>query len=174
MLVFSTTINVPLEFLESKGIKQVFMFNLTSYYNSDQIPMLNCIIPSVEHIPEEIIIGDCSTPEFDMNYHNYIMNNDNAFKQFMDLIIPIHQSPEILIVVLIRHTPYSDAITESLMKLIQQRYGYNGYMVNEPEDWFYTEESTFTIPGLFAYDQDILKYQMLCPEIMSCNGDDYD
>lgn len=172
MIIFSTIKDIPSELLEYKRIRQVIYYNLSSYYNSADIPMLNCLIPSVEFIPEEQLLGDCTSPEFDINYHNYIINNNDAFKQFMNLIIPVQQSPDVLVVVLIRHTPYSDAILESLLKLIQQRYGYNCYIINELEDLLYVEEPSFNIPGLFAYDNDIMRYQSICPEIMNCG--DYD
>lgn len=169
MIILTPLRELPLEYLEYKGIKQVIIYNLSSYYDA---PRLNFLLPSPEYIPEDQLTGDCNTPNFDMAYHNFIITNNNAFKQFMELVIPANQSPDILIYIMIKHSPYCDAISESLMKLIQQRYGYNVYFINEPDDFLYVDEPTFSIPGLFTYDKDLLRYQSLSPESMNF-GDEY-
>lgn len=172
MIIFTPITQIPSEYLEMKGIRQVIIYNLSSYFDA---PQLNFLLPSPEYIPENQLTGDCDTPEFDYNYHNYILNNPEAFNQFMNIIIPVNQSPEVLVQILIKYSPYRDAITESLAKLIQQRYGYNTNFVNDLEDFLYVEESTFNIPGLFAFDQDLQRWQAIAcdnsPEIL---GDNYE
>ena len=50
------------------------------------------------------------------------------------------------------------------MKLIQQRYGVNSYYVFTLEDFQYIQnDSSFSIPGLFAMDQDMNRWRMMMP-----------
>ena len=161
MIVFTPIKQIPVELLEYKGIRQVVSYNLSSYFSD--VPTLNALIPSMEFIPEETLSGDCTTPIFDVSYHNFIMANNDAFCQFMNIIVPAYTSPDTMVQILIRNSPFCDAITESLLKFIQQRYGYNAYIVNQPEDFLYTDESDFSIPGLFALDQDLMRWRSMMP-----------
>ena len=163
MIIFTPIKNIPVEMLEYKRIRQVVQYNLSSYYND--APTLNMLIPSSEYISEELMQGDCSIPTFDIEYHKFIFDNYNAFLQFMNIMIPAFTSPDTLVQVLINVSPFRDVITESLLKLIQQRYGYNAYIINELEDFLYTEESDLSIPGLFNMDQDLARWRCMVPDI---------
>ena len=81
----------------------------------------------------------------------------------MSIIIPAYTSPDVMVQVMIRSSNYRDVITESLLKLIQQRYGYNACIVNEIDDFIYTIESDFSIPGLFTLDQDLARWRSMVP-----------
>lgn len=168
MIIFSPIKEIPVEFLEYKGIRQVVTYNLTSYYN--HAPTLNLLIPSLAAVPENILNGDCTTPEFDISYHSFIINNDQAFIQFMNIMVPVFNSSDTLVHVLINVSNFRDVITESLLKLIQQRYGYNAYIVNELDDFLYANESDFSIPGLFTMDKDIQRWQLMT----ATSGDFYE
>ena len=162
MIIFTPIKTIPVEMLEQKGIRQVVQYNLSSYFSD--VPNLSMLIPSIAHIPEEAMNGDVSDiPAFDIAYGNYIMSNNDAFMQFMNIIIPAYLSPETLVQVLTNSSEFRDAITESLVKLIQQRYGYNIYIINDIEDFLYTEESDFSVPGLFTIDQDIARWRTMMP-----------
>lgn len=162
MIIFTPIRTIPVEMLEQKGIRQVVTYNLSSYFSD--VATLNMLIPSIAYMPEETIDGDISSfPAFDVAYGEYIMNNIDAFCQFMNIIIPAYTSPDTLVQILINSSEFRDAITESLIKLIQQRYGYNIYIVNDIEDFLYTEESDFSIPGLFALDQDLIRWRSMFP-----------
>ena len=58
-----------------------------------------------------------------------------------------------------------EAISESLMKLIQQRYGMSTFYVFTPEDFLYINipEVGVSIPGLFALDNDLALYRNMLP-----------
>lgn len=161
MIIFSPIKDIPVQFLEYKGVRQVVKYNLSSYYND--APTLNMLIPSPEFIPEQTLLGDCDTPDFDIQYHNFIINNDGAFVQFMSIIVPEFTSADTLVHVMINASPFRDVITESLLKLIQQRYGCNAYLINEIEDFLYADETDFSIPGLFAMDQDLQRWRAMMP-----------
>lgn len=161
MIIFTPIRIIPVEMLEYKGIRQVVTYNLSSYFSD--VPTLNMLIPSTAYIPEESLAGDCDFPSFDISYHKYLIENNNAFMQLMNIIIPAYQSPETLVQILINDSPFREAFQESLIKLIQQRYGYNVCRVNEIEDFIYAEESDFSIPGLFTLDQDIARWHTMVP-----------
>lgn len=157
MIIFTPIQNIPVEYLEYKGIRQVVKYNLSSYYND--APTLDALIPTPNNIPSNVIIGDATDPIFDIEYHNYIINSQPAFMEFMSIIVPAYTSPDTMVQIMIRSSNIRDVITESLLKLIQQRYGYNACIVNEVEDFLYTTESDFSIPGLFTLDQDLARWR---------------
>lgn len=159
MIIFTPIKQIPVELLTQKGIRQVVAFNLSSYFND--YPTLNLLVPSPQFISEDLLNGDCTTPEFDMSYHNFILNNDEAFLQFMNIMIPVFSNPDVLVQILINVSNFRDVITESLIKFIQQRYGYNSYLVYNLDDFVCVEESDMSVPGLFAMDQDLQRWQMM-------------
>lgn len=161
MIIFSPIQNIPVEYLEYKGIRQVVKYNLSSYYNDAQT--LNSLIPSPKFIPQDVLFGDATNPIFDIEYHKYIYDNPNAFMEFMNIIIPAYTSPDTLVHITIQSSNFRDVITESLLKLIQQRYGYNAYLIYEVNDFLYAEESDFSIPGLFVLDQDLVRWRSMSP-----------
>lgn len=166
MIIFTPILDIPQDMLLYKGIDQVIKYNLTSYYAG--IPMLNHLIPSVEYIPEDVINGDRTDASFDVAFHGYIMQNDNAFKQLMDIMAVEFNSVNVLIQILIEVSDYRNAIAESLAKLIQQRYGHNIFYVMTLEDFMYTEvNQDFSVPGLFMMDQDLGRWMMMHPEELS-------
>lgn len=158
MIIFTPLENIPEEYLIYKGIKQVYKFNLSSYYNAQN---LQCLVPNPEYIREDVLLGDATDPVFDIEYHNYILNNNEAFCQFMSIIIPVYTNPDCLVHIMIKQSNYRDVITESLCKFIQQRYGYNPCIVNSLDDFVYATESDFSIPGLFIIDGDIAKWHSI-------------
>lgn len=164
MIIFTTLKDIPDGYLEFKGIGQVVKLNLSSYYLDETAINLNKLIPITGSIPEDVITGDCADPEFDKMYHNFIFTNDDSFFQFMTIMVPEFLEPTVLVQVMISVNGFRDAISESIMKLIQQRYGVNSYYVFTLEDFQYIQnDSSFSIPGLFAMDQDMNRWRMMMP-----------
>ena len=158
MIIFTPLRDITPAYLEYKGIRQVIKCNLSSYYEATN---LDYLLPNPNCISQDVIYGDCTDPLFDMQYHQYILTDPNAFLQFMSIMIPAYNNPDTLVHVMIKQTEFRDVITESLAKLIQQRYGYNVCIVNEQEDFLYSTESDLTIPGLFNMDSDIARWQSM-------------
>ena len=170
MIIFTPIRDFPVDILQSKGVRQVVKYNLSHYYA--EMSILNLLVPSSEFISEDILTGDCTTTDFDQVYHNFILSNDIAFSQFMSIIIPVYMDPSTLVHIAILYNDYTIAFVESLIKLIQQRYGYNSYFINDVEDFLYTTEPEFTIPGIFALDQDLLRWRMMNDQAIS--GEEYE
>lgn len=164
MIVFTTLKDIPYEYLEMKGIRQVVKFNLSSYFSGEDITILDKLIP-IGMIPDDVVTGNSTSPEFDRYYSNYIFQDHNAFFQFMNIIVYEYMDPSVLVQILINTDGIREAISESLMKLIQQRYGMSSFYVFTPEDFMYINvpEVGVSIPGLFTLDQDLAQYRNMLP-----------
>lgn len=103
--------------------------------------------------------------QFDINYMNYIIGNDVPFMQLMKMIMDLYQGNNVFLI--ISPDEWSMVLIESLMKLIQQRYGINGVKIDSFDDFVYAEETEFTGYGLFNLDQDKERYSFI---IASANG----
>lgn len=112
----------------------------------------------VEGIPKVHLVPSFSAPynndkEFDVAFANYIFSNDNVFIEFMKIIFPLYMGNDVFLLVSRNENTY-DIITESICKLIQQRYGYNYQLLNCKEDINYYDDSDFSIYGLSTLDLD--------------------
>ena len=66
---------------------------------------------------------------------------------------------------MIGETDIKYMVAESLLKFIQQRYGYNGYIINEASDVEFLNEGSFTIQGLYNLDIDKERYSPILLEM---------
>jgi len=117
------------------------IFNISNLI--EQGIRLNCLIPP------GLISED---KDFDMYYANFIMQNDNAFVELMNVMYNLYEGN--LVYILIDYSDYKNLLTESLIKFIQQRYGYNAYIVNTLEDFDHVRASEFSLSGVFNLDLD--------------------
>lgn len=129
----------------------------------------------VEGFPKVHLVPSVQTQynndkEFDIAYANYIFSNDYAFMEFMKIIYPLYEGKDVFLLVSRNEDTY-DIVTESLCKLIQQRYGYNYQLLNDKEDINYYDDSGFSIYGLQILDQDKERMTYIAvnnnPEILS-------
>ena len=121
-------------------------------------------------------LGSMNEYEFDVNYMHWIMDNDINFSTFMNMIVDLYSGTDLFI--LVSEDEWSQIITESLLKLIQQRYGIVAVNVNAVEDLLYGGESGFAEGyGVFNLDMDIERYERLYQEYKIKTGmvksDDY-
>lgn len=91
--------------------------------------------------------------QFDIAYANYIFSDDSNFMEFMKIIYPLYTGQDVFLLVS-RNENTHDIITESLCKLIQQRYGYNYQLLNHLSDIDYYDDSNFSLYGLQVLDMD--------------------
>ena len=110
--------------------------------------------------------------EFDIAYANYIFSNDNVFMEFMKIVYPLYDGCDVFLLVS-RNENTHDIITESLCKLIQQRYGYNYQLLNFKDDIDYYDDSNFSIYGIQTFDADKERMTYLVvqqnPELLKIN-----
>lgn len=99
------------------------------------------------------------SPEFDFQYMTSIFSSTELFESFMRIMIYAHEGYNVIIMV--ARDEYRDVIMESLIKIIQERYGYNCWIVNDLEDTTCLKGSSFTTEGLITMDKDIKYYEEL-------------
>jgi len=109
-----------------------------------------------------IIFQTCplDSAEFDMAYANYILTNDDAFIDFMEIMMCMYYNEDVFILTDLDSPPVV-SMCESILKLIQQRYGYNCYIANEPEDIFSMPMSEISEMGSQVFIQDKERYAYL-------------
>ena len=104
------------------------------------------------------------TNNFDIQYLDYIFSNDTIFYEFMDkLIIPIYLGWNVY-VINSNSDEIFDYISESIQKILQQRYGLLVNNVSEYEDYDYIEETSFSLQGVYNLQIDKERYSMLYAE----------
>lgn len=103
---------------------------------------------------------------FDIEYYQYIFSNQQPFIELMKIIMPLYEGNDVFLLVS-RGVDSFDKFTESLIKIIEARYGYTGVMIlNDPSDYPDTFDRAkimdeFSIPGLNCLDQDKEKYTFM-------------
>ena len=109
---------------------------------------------------------DYTSPEFDSMYISTILNDEYYFMRFMYLMDFVKNNWIVFILIYNEDTIFNP-IAEVLMKLIQQRYGYNYSVAESIEEVSsillgeYDDGAMFTAPGILTFDADFNRYQNL-------------
>ena len=139
------------------------IFNLTSY--KEGYNRLNLLVP-----PNEL--GRFTDRDFDIAYANYVIGNDAVFCQFFWIIYNLYIGNHVFIIA--NPADWSENILESLLKLIQQRYGYNAIRIDNDDDYIYA--ANFMNPGfapgfgLYNLDQDKERFTYLMESYRLANN----
>ena len=117
-------------------------------------------------------IGRLTDREFDIAYANYIMSNDTLFCIFFQIVYNLYIGKDVFIIV--STEDWSENLLESLLKLIQQRYGYNGVLINTEADYLYAATSmNFGFApgyGIYNLDQDKERFTTLIEQYRIANN----
>ena len=97
--------------------------------------------------------------EFDMQYASAVLNNPELFGSLINIMLRAYEG--YLVCILVQRDPYRDAVMESLIKLIQQRYSYNCWIIEDPDDIEIMSEQMLLPNGLLTLDADIKQYNQL-------------
>ena len=104
---------------------------------------------SLFHVPK----SNMETVQYDIEYANFIFSNTQQRIEFLYMIYQLQIGNDVLI--LIGEYPGMYEMAESLLKLIQSRYGYRGYFITQDDlDDLTMYESKFSVPGLLLFDQE--------------------
>lgn len=143
MLVFGPIIALP-------KWKPFTVYNFTS--TAEYIPRLD-LLP-----PREIVT--MNEYEFDLAFSRFVLEDNNHFNALMQIIYSLYNGDDVFVAISNLSEPYLNNLNESLMKLIQQRYGYNANRVNFAEDILYIDscDGEFSFDGLMIFDQDRERY----------------
>lgn len=136
--------------------RPVDIYNLSSLYSgykdaTDLLTKMAIINNSEMPMPEFV-----QSIQFDMQYASAIMNDPILFNKLM-MILSAHFEGYI-VVILVQRDPYRDAIMESLIKFIQQRYGYNCWIVEDIGDIECLKETPHNPFGLDRLNEDLYRY----------------
>jgi len=141
-----------------------------SYYNTRQVNVYNLssAIPGyytldglINNMSQlfTIPMNEIDTVEFDKVYANALINEPYRFADLMRIVSGTYEGN--VVIVLVYNDPYRDAIMESLIKLIQQRYYINPWIIKDIEDLdCVTEDSPYAY-GLMAYEEDLKRIRHL-------------
>ena len=108
-------------------------------------------------------IGLTNGREFDINYMNYIFNNNNVFVEFFRIIQDLYTGKNVYL--MFGDDDWSENLCQSLLKIIQQRYGYNAYYITSMDDYLYAINKDYTDfnkqYGLYNLDNDKNRYNYI-------------
>ena len=128
MLMYGNSKNIPV-YNDNTSV-----YNLTSLI--EYYPRLNLLVPSG--------IGYYDGYEFDVAYMNYIFSNNPVFAQFFQIVMDLYMGKNVYIIT--DDENWSENLVESLMKIIQQRYGYNSCRIDTYDDYTSMTDGKFD-PG---------------------------
>ena len=97
---------------------------------------------------------------FDMWYMNYLLSTPDAFRQLVDLMRIPYNGNNVWILVDFSMEG-SVNIIESLIKYIQEIYGYTCNVVHVPEDLENLVQGTFSNIGIQTFDANMESYIQL-------------
>jgi hypothetical protein len=147
--------------------RQPVILNLSSYYSgyinithliTKIAPINNSGVPMPEFV---------NSYDFDMQYASSILSNSELFGSLINIMLRAYEG--YLVCILVQRDPYRDAVMESLIKLIQQRYGYNCWIVEDVDDIEVMTEQMLLPNGLLTLDGDIKQFnQMQTKGIVDC------
>lgn len=143
----------------SEVLKDVSVYNISSMLYNTSIPSLS-ITPNSEMLYNAVIANArINTIQYDIDqvYASFLMTNSTAFMQLMQVVRDLYFGKNVILLVY-REENVFDPATESLCKFIQQRYGYNYQMVNDYTDLNIYDSSSFSVPGITAFDNDNIRY----------------
>lgn len=129
------------------------IYNFTS--TREGYPIMGIAPPSeLYSLPEK---------DFDQTYALHLINNDELFVKMFKPVLDAYHKTEVYILV----SDYADDVNESLIKFYQARYGLIIPRVNEEEDYdsLDREKFTFTVAGLYNFDEDLKRFIKLRPDI---------
>jgi hypothetical protein len=112
------------------------------------------------HLLPPYSLGAKSEYDFDVKYAQWIMNDKDAFIDFMQIIYPLYQGYDVFL--LVDDGPVMEMLVESLQKFIQQRYGYNSAYITCMDDLLNAEDGDFSELGTLNLqaDKERLSYML--------------
>lgn len=143
-----------LQYLSSDTV----IFNLTSY--REDIPRLNLLPPLDKKLYKD------GGRDFDLWYAQYIFDNDVIFYEFFKIVYQLYNGNDVFLVA--SSMDWSENMVESILKLIQQRYGYNGSLIDSFESYIYAKNnmiSGFNPDGLYNLDMDKNRFSIMMTKI---------
>ena len=137
----------------------VNIFNLTGYF--ENIPTLNNLMPSLSNIG----FDGMETYDYSTQYARYVLSNSDSFGELMLIMDPIYNNDATIIIAINNTDEYRMMMNENLSNLIERRYGYPCFYIDDPSDILYLDYNscTFSSTGIMNMDNDIHRLEMHIP-----------
>ena len=156
MILFISDPKILQYTLDNYSTRRIYVYNLSSaIYGFKE---LNGLISNMSQIFNKPI-EDIDTVQFDVTYASTILNTPYRFADLFRIISGTFEGD--IVVVLVFHDYYRDAILESLIKLIQQRYTINSWIINEIDDLQCVYEDSPSVSGILNYNEDVSRIRSL-------------
>ena len=159
MIVFMDDPNLSSSLAYKFPGRETVLLNLSSLYSgytsiSNLITKISPINNTALPIPDFV-----NSVEFDMQYASAVLGNPELFGSLINIMLRAYEG--YLVCILVQRDPYRDAVMESLIKLIQQRYGYNCWIIEDYDDIEIMSEQMLLPNGLLTLDADIKQYNQM-------------
>ena len=164
MILFTNNLDLVGLLRESHPTLKITVANFTSAYSGyDDVTALATRINKIQRPVELTTRQFMETPGFDAAYAMTVLNDPKMFEALMRIIL--HDFEGEVVILLIQRDDYRDAIMDTLMKLIQIRYGKGSWVVEEDYDLEFMDEDSivnvatdYTSDGLLRLDEDRKRY----------------
>lgn len=145
-----------IELIRAHYNRSVMVYNLSSLYSGyNSVTELITRIAPINNtgmlMPEFI-----QSVEFDIQYANALVSDPVLFSKLLSIVSVSYEG--YIVILLVERDSYRDAVMESIIKFIQQRYGYNCWIVEDLEDIEYLKETNYTPAGLMALNEDLMRF----------------
>ena len=145
------------EFADSAG-SQLIVLNLTSMYSG--LESISNLVTNMGLVtggkPTRDIIG---TVEFDIAYANTILTTPEMFGSLMKIVLNSYEGK--IVCVLVHRDEFRDELMESLIKLMQQRYGFASWIMDSLDDLAVFKEPDYSPDGLLNIEADLKMHDAL-------------
>lgn len=144
MIVFGNENLLPI--LLSSGEKY-FVLNL---FNAvDLGKRLTALFP-----PNEVFqVAPYDSDQFMDVYQAYVENNPEAFKDFLEIMMAYYYNADVIVLTDFK-SPVIYPMVETIIKIIQKRYGYQASIASNIEDLVRCKESDMTEQGNYIFLRD--------------------
>lgn len=138
-LIFADPVNDPKlarEIYDKNSLEQIRLYNFGSLLNLGTRLDALYPLPHVMALLREANFGegdDELTLKFDLAYFQQLMNDTNTFKALMTFMAETQEDKDVVVICNYNERNFQPVV-ESLMKMVQERYGISAYVVNVLED----------------------------------------
>ncbi len=156
MIIFTPK---PYEVIHLLNTNNIKLYNLTGYFEG--LYILNNLMPSLSNIG----FNNMESYEYSNIYASYVLSNIDSFGELMLIMDPVFNQGSTVIIAINTRDEYRCMMNENLSNLIERRYGYPCFYIEDPQDLLYIDQSkcVFSQYGIMNLDNDIHRLEMQIP-----------
>jgi hypothetical protein len=94
---------------------------------------------------------------FDKEYINYVYGKNDSFLEIMSIVVDVYEGEDVYILI-DNDTNSKDILTESIIKILQQRYGIIANYIYDTSDLEGLVDTSLSLEGLYNFGQDRDRY----------------